>query len=59
MTVEKVASVLDVSKRTVYRMLKDGTLEPPIYLRAGSPRWTEDQVSRCINSLRAGPKGDR
>lgn len=49
LSVEQVATMLSVSKRTVWRMLSAGQLVEPIYVR-GNTRWRHAEIQKWIDA---------
>lgn len=48
-----VAHLLDVSRSTIYRMIADGQLAPPIKVRRSS-KWLKSDVEACLQKMRRG-----
>ncbi|WP_145027896.1 helix-turn-helix transcriptional regulator [Caulifigura coniformis] len=49
LTIKDLGRLLPASRRTIYRLVKDGDLPPPI--RIGSrPRWLPSQISEWLVS---------
>ncbi len=46
--VDAVCAKLDISRRSLYRAVKDGVLPKPVKVTAGAARWREDLLDRAI-----------
>ena len=47
-SIDQVAEILDVDRRTVYNYKKDGTLPEPKRDISNHPYWTPDQLERAL-----------
>jgi predicted DNA-binding transcriptional regulator AlpA len=56
LTIKEVARVLLVSKRTIHRWLKRGTMPPPIRLSAQTIRWRAGDIYHLLEA-RTGKGG--
>lgn len=48
LSIDQVAEILDVNRRTIYNYKKDGTLPEPKRDISGHPYWTPDQLERAL-----------
>ena len=47
-----VCELLDISRTTLWRAVKDGKLPPPRkILEAGGNRWSQTEIDEAVNSL--------
>ena len=47
-SIDQVAEILDVDRRTIYNYIKNGTLPEPKRDISGHPYWTPDQLERAL-----------
>jgi hypothetical protein len=47
-SIDQLAEILDVDRRTIYNYIKNGTLPEPKRDISGHPYWTPDQLERAI-----------
>ena len=47
-SIDQVAEILDVDRRTIYNYKKNGTLPEPKRDISGHPYWTPDQLERAM-----------
>ena len=47
-TIDQVAEILDVDRRTIYNYIKNGTLPEPKRDISGHPYWTPDQIESAL-----------
>lgn len=53
LTVDQVAERLGVHRRTIERMVAEGTLPPPLRLSQRILRWEESAVTKWLQAQRA------
>jgi len=53
LTVEELCELLNISSRTVYRMVAEGRLPPPLRLSHRVARWHEEDVFAWLEKERA------
>ena len=55
-SIDQLAEILDVDRRTIYNYKKDGTLPEPKRDISGHPYWTPDQIERALRLRGIKPK---
>jgi MerR HTH family regulatory protein len=55
-----VARLLSVSKRTLFRWLKNGVIDPPVLVvgKRGQRRWAEHEVAQILVHMKRGDLSD-
>jgi len=56
---DKVAEMLSISKRTLFRLVSAGKLPPPVYLTRRMPRWKADAIRQCLEGISPDAPGNR
>lgn len=59
MTVSDVCAELSLSKSTIWRRVKDGTLPAPIKISERATRWFRSDIEAHLQSLRGPSDADK
>jgi predicted DNA-binding transcriptional regulator AlpA len=55
LTPREVARMLHISVKTLYRLVRAGTVPPPIRLSRQIARWRPEDIARFLRRTRGGP----